>query len=134
LAVHAYHDSDGYFPVNSLIQDRQDNWNAPNWSWLARILPYVEMGNLYDQGNIPRNNLGQSLDVVAMQVKLFLCPSDGSSASGPRTDRANLVGRPVGLTNYKGVSGANWGLWSSAEQVPPNDTGGSALGAEARWI
>src|SRR5262245_46452112 len=37
LAVHAYHDTNGYFPVNSLITDQQSNWVSPNWSWLARL-------------------------------------------------------------------------------------------------
>jgi prepilin-type N-terminal cleavage/methylation domain-containing protein len=134
VAVHSYHSSERYFPVNSLIQDRQDNWNAPNWSWLARILPHIEMDNLYRDGNVPKNTLGQSQDVLAMQVRAFLCPSDPLSATGPRTDRANLVGKPVGLTNYKGVSGANWGLWSSAEANPPNDAGGTPIGCEARWV
>jgi prepilin-type N-terminal cleavage/methylation domain-containing protein/prepilin-type processing-associated H-X9-DG protein len=134
LAVHAYHDVHKSYPPNTLILDRQSNWNAPNWSWLARILPYIEMNNLYVQGNIPNNTLLQSKDVVAAQIPVFLCPSDPTSASGPWTDRANLVGLPVGLTNYKGVSGANWGLWSSAEAKPPNDSGGTLIGADARWI
>src|SRR2546425_3760889 len=49
LAVHAYHDANKYFPVNSLITDQADNWIEKNWSWMARILPYIEQGNLYTQ-------------------------------------------------------------------------------------
>src|SRR5438876_8136724 len=60
IAVHSYHDVEGYFPVNSLIMDRADNWNAPNWSWLARILPYIEMDSLYRTANIPASNLGST--------------------------------------------------------------------------
>ena len=137
LAAHSYHDAEGYFPVNSLIQDRQNNWNAPNWSWLARILPYIEQDNLYRQGNIPISSFAQNdatKATVATQIKTFLCPSDPSSATGPWTDRANLVGMPIGLTNYKGVSGANWGLWSWAEQNPPDDAGGIGIGCDAQWV
>jgi len=47
--------------------------------------------------------------VMADQIGLFLCPSDDSSWSGPRSDAGNLIGFPVGQTNYKGVAGANWG-------------------------
>jgi hypothetical protein len=55
----------------------------------------------------------QASDIAAWQIQLFLCPSDGSSWSGPRTDAGNLSGFPVGQSNYKGVSGANWGADSS---------------------
>src|SRR5262249_14181377 len=117
LAVHAYHDADGYFPVNSLITDQSNNWVSPNWSWLARILPYIEQDNLYQQAGIPTQRLDGGAPIrnpptnptqmaVATQINTFLCPSDDSTQ--PRTDRANLVGMLVGLTNYKGVAGGNW--------------------------
>jgi len=72
LATHSYHDAQGHFPVDSL-----DAYGPEShaWSWLARILPYVEQDNLYRQGNIPNNTLYQSRDVVAAQIKLFLCPA-----------------------------------------------------------
>jgi prepilin-type N-terminal cleavage/methylation domain-containing protein len=146
LAVHNYHDQEGYFPVNSLITDRQSNWISPNWSWLARILPYIEQDNLYRQAGIPTQRLdgGAALATpptnptqaaVATQVKTFLCPSDGDSNKGPKTDRANLVGMLVGLTNYKGVSGANWGWYTNAALNPPNDSGAPPfIATDARWI
>src|SRR5262245_11689175 len=92
IAVRAYHDVHQCFPANSLLKDQEDNWDAPNWSWLARILPYIELNNLYTQGNIPTNTFKQSPDTVTATVKAFLCPSDPTSRKGPRTDRANLVG------------------------------------------
>src|SRR5262249_57191895 len=69
--------------------------------------------------------------VVAMQIKTFLCPSDDSTQ--PRTDRANLVNMLVGLTNYKGVAGGNWGYYRNATLAndagqPPN------IATDARWI
>src|SRR5262245_52496933 len=57
LACHSYHDTEGYFPVNSLITDQQNNWVSPNWSWLARILPYIEQGNLSQQAGVPTQRL-----------------------------------------------------------------------------
>lgn len=133
LAVHSYHDTLGYFPVNSLLQDKiTDNWFAPNWSWLARILPYVEMQSLYGQAGIPAKTLDQGATAVACQVKTYLCPSDGGSSRGPRLDAANLEGRPVGQTNYKGVSGANWGFWSNA--ASSDDWGGIPINCDLRWI
>ncbi len=133
LATHAYHDTEGSFPVNTLLRDQKnDNWNAANWSWLARILPYVEQNNVYHHGGIPRKTLGQSAATVATQVQLFLCPSDGASDQGPRLDAENLSGRPVGQTNYKGVSGANWGVWSLTQAN--NDWGGTPIPCDPRWV
>jgi prepilin-type N-terminal cleavage/methylation domain-containing protein/prepilin-type processing-associated H-X9-DG protein len=143
LACHNYHDVELRFPVNSLITDQGNNWVSPNWSWLARILPYVEQGNMYTQAGIPTQRLDGGVPirnpptnptqiVVATQVKTFLCPSDDSS-QGPRTDRANLTGMLVGLTNYKGVAGGNWGYYRNAQLTndagrPPN------IATDARWI
>jgi prepilin-type N-terminal cleavage/methylation domain-containing protein/prepilin-type processing-associated H-X9-DG protein len=132
LAVHNYHDAERLLPINTLYTDRDNNWYSPNWSWLARILPYAEFDNLYRQGNIPNNTLDQSAAVAATQVPLFLCPSDASSHSGPRTDGTNLAPRPVGQTNYKGVAGANWGWWNLT--TAGDDAGGQWINTEARWL
>ncbi|MCI0460175.1 MAG: DUF1559 domain-containing protein [Gemmataceae bacterium] len=127
LAIHAYHDTQRVFPANSLqSQSVLEGTFGPRtkaWSWLSRLLPYLEHGNLYRQGNIPNNTLLQSRNVVATQIKAFLCPSDPASAVGPRPDAADIgehVGGPftppyipAGQTNYKGVSGSNW-MWGDA--------------------
>jgi prepilin-type processing-associated H-X9-DG protein len=49
----------------------------------------------------------------------LLCPSD-NSWSGPRFNAGNLFGIPVGQTNYKGVSGANWGDRWNGNQFSTN--------------
>lgn len=112
LAMQNYHDSQGRFPPGQFLGPYGKGPNSYSWSWLARLLPYVEQDNLYRQGTIPNQTL-QGSDIAAWEIKLFLCPSDGSSWSGPRTDAGNLYGFPVGQSNYKGVSGANWGEDSS---------------------
>jgi prepilin-type N-terminal cleavage/methylation domain-containing protein/prepilin-type processing-associated H-X9-DG protein len=82
--------------------------DSNGWSFLARLLPYIEQQSLYDQGGVPRKTLRQS-GIADRRIAIFLCPSDESLNAPPRTDAGNLFGFPVGLTNYKGVSGANWG-------------------------
>lgn len=119
LATHDYHNAFGVVPVNSL----PGPWgpydsNHPSWSWLSRILPYIEHENLYRQANIPNNTLYQSREVVATQVKQYLCPSDPFSNRGPRDDDRNLgptypPGILAGQTNYQGVGGANWNYGDS---------------------
>src|SRR5205814_4098700 len=99
------------FPINTLLTDKDQNWDHANWSWLARLLPYLEQGNLYQQGNLPNNTLKQSAAQAATQLNVFLCPADPVSRAGPRTDGTNMGGFALGQTNYKGVAGANWGGW-----------------------
>ena len=82
------------------------------WSWLSRILPFVEQGNLFQIGGIPNKTLVQS-GIAADRIVLFLCPSDTAYNAPPRTNTGNLMCFPVGNTNYKGVSGSNWGYDSS---------------------
>ncbi|VTR92470.1 Uncharacterized protein OS=Pirellula staleyi (strain ATCC 27377 / DSM 6068 / ICPB 4128) GN=Psta_0188 PE=4 SV=1: SBP_bac_10 [Gemmata massiliana] len=130
LATHVYHDVNGVLPVDSC------NAYGPqshSWSWLARILPFVEQDNLYRDGNIPANTLFQSRTAVASRVKLFLCPSDTAYDAGPRTDAADLgvydgpeFPPPInaGQTNYKGVSGSNW-AWGDARWRNPGTNGSS---------
>lgn len=106
LAAHMMEETENRLPYSQFLGPYGYGPDSQAWSWLARELPYLEQGNLYQQGGIPATTLA-GCGVADRQIKLFLCPSDNSI--GPRTDAGNLVGLPVGLTNYKGVSGANWG-------------------------
>jgi prepilin-type processing-associated H-X9-DG protein len=107
LAVHHHHDCLRRFPYNQFAGNYGAGPNSQAWSWLARLLPYLEQEAIYREGNIPSATLARS-GVADRAIALFLCPSD-DSGWGPRTDAGNLPGCPVGLTNFKGVSGANWG-------------------------
>jgi prepilin-type N-terminal cleavage/methylation domain-containing protein len=113
LACHNYETAQGNLPVNTQGYDFGAwSWDAQrqqkSWSWLARLLPYVEEDNLYRQGNIPDNTFGQDLAVLATPVPKFFCPSDNAQTILTATDRINLEGGIIALGNYKGVSGANW--------------------------
>jgi prepilin-type N-terminal cleavage/methylation domain-containing protein/prepilin-type processing-associated H-X9-DG protein len=122
LACHAYHDSQGTLPRNgtSLFPETSHGppegtgccgLSAPHWSWLARILPYIEEGTMAVQAGIPDSNMDASAsvkDVLAMVVPMFTCPSDDSPRT--RDDAADIDAAAVmGVTSYKGVAGANWG-------------------------
>ncbi|MCI0705718.1 MAG: DUF1559 domain-containing protein [Planctomycetia bacterium] len=116
IAVHAYHDAHSTFPHNGsrafTIQAQSCcGVSAPRWSWIARILPYIEQDNLYRQANVSEttnlNANATTLAAIATTIPILLCPSD--NAISPRTDAVNLVPTPVGATNYKGVAGGNWG-------------------------
>jgi prepilin-type N-terminal cleavage/methylation domain-containing protein len=124
LACHTYHDTYKRLPYNT----NPNNWgydiNGSSWSWIARVLPFIEQTPLYNLSGIgyasmppsyspnPLPPFSANLTVYATQIQLLLCPSDDSSQQA-RTDRANTSGYPCGSTNYRGVSGANWawGNW-----------------------
>jgi prepilin-type N-terminal cleavage/methylation domain-containing protein/prepilin-type processing-associated H-X9-DG protein len=90
---------------------------SSSWSWLAQILPNLEQGNVYTSGGLPTSTLNVS-SAVAQPVKTYLCPSDTASGrrAAPETSHYLRTGATVGLTNYKGVNGANhaWGNWVNA--------------------
>src|SRR5262249_444854 len=94
LAAHSFHDAEGTFPYNTQVNESRwdDQSNFKNWSWLARILPYIEQGNLYQQANIEVNTLRQAQAAGGTQIKTFPCPSDNPH-NGPPT-KPNNPGTP----------------------------------------
>jgi prepilin-type N-terminal cleavage/methylation domain-containing protein/prepilin-type processing-associated H-X9-DG protein len=117
LASHNYHDSFLYFPTNSQNEGGW-NWsfqkNAKSWSWLARLLPYLEQQNLLTELNVDQNTLGDNAALLTIGLKIFYCPSDNAISLNPADDRANLgklSGDPwtyAATSNYKGVTGDCW--------------------------
>jgi prepilin-type N-terminal cleavage/methylation domain-containing protein/prepilin-type processing-associated H-X9-DG protein len=117
LGAHQFHDENKAFPWNS--QD-ENGWNwtfqqtAKSWSWLARMLPYIEQGAFYTQAGIDTNTFLQSQQYIQIGLAIFFCPSDNASSISPDQNRANLgnIAGPPGtmaaLSNYKGVTGDCW--------------------------
>jgi len=98
LATHNFHDVNHYFPTNSQNEGGWD-WSfqqkAKSWSWLARLLPYLEQQNLLSQLNVDKNTLGDNKDLITIGLKIFYCPSDNASSMNPSDNRANLAKSPV---------------------------------------
>jgi prepilin-type N-terminal cleavage/methylation domain-containing protein/prepilin-type processing-associated H-X9-DG protein len=111
LAAHDYHGVYQHFPGNSQAEGGWD-WNyqktQKSWSWLARLLPHLEQGNLYTLANIPNNTFLASQTYLTTGLPVFWCPSDNSQSLSPSTNRANLQGVPIATSNYKGVTGSCW--------------------------
>jgi prepilin-type N-terminal cleavage/methylation domain-containing protein/prepilin-type processing-associated H-X9-DG protein len=132
LACHAYQDNNqGFLPVSAGAGYNYNPTSANCWSWMARVLPYVEQGNLYQACGIATGaTINAAGANAAAPVKTFLCPSDQAINGQPRTDEANIgssfnYGGPaktVGQTNYKGVCGMNW-AWGTYSPVRDPRTG-----------
>jgi prepilin-type N-terminal cleavage/methylation domain-containing protein/prepilin-type processing-associated H-X9-DG protein len=140
LACHSYHDNFQTLPGNGvppksdlyangaggLPGDNDPATINPYWSFLARLLPYLEQGNLYRQGGVPNQSLGAS-GIVATPMPMFLCPSDTSWNNPVWTQEQNWDGNPTAKTNYNGCTGASWcwGNWACNCNDPGLPWGGA---------
>ncbi len=101
-------------------------------SWMLRILPFIDLRTLYDQWKYTTNVWGNGPAVnsvaASFDVKLFYCPSRGSSArSGagsnmmfPNNSSLTPVNFPTGGTDYGGCAGrvVGWTLEDSVTTFP----------------
>lgn len=117
LACHLFHNDRHRLPYSQLGDEQLpydpmlNPWWGPaskSWSFLAKLLPYLEQGPLVKEGAVFHQTLRDS-GICATKLPFLLCPSDPSATGPPRLDAGNLEGFAVGHTSYKGVSGANWG-------------------------
>jgi prepilin-type N-terminal cleavage/methylation domain-containing protein len=138
LACHNFQDAHQTLPWdNSPEAGNSNTWGAsgPNWSWIAHVLPFIEQEPLYNSingGNIDAvamNNTGAGATAgMSTQIKMLFCPSDNASTNLQfATNRADLGGYTVGLTNYKGVSGSNW-AWGGYANPGTGPTNGDENG------
>ncbi len=103
LALHNYHDSFNAFPRAVTWGGGTTTPQLPyHHTWITSILPFIEQRPLYD--SINHDAPAWSQPHVALQVKNFLCPSDGQLQSA---NAHNLA-----ITNYAGSEGYHW--WSDA--------------------
>jgi prepilin-type N-terminal cleavage/methylation domain-containing protein len=121
IGCHTYNDSNGALPYDQSPEAGDSaTWGmgGTNWSWIARVLPYIEQGTI--SNNIAALGPSGNIDSVTLQtaynagylsipIKTLSCPSDDSSLNTAlMQNRADLGSNKIALTNYKGVSGANW--------------------------
>ncbi|MDZ4683509.1 MAG: DUF1559 domain-containing protein [Planctomycetaceae bacterium] len=103
LALHNYHDTFTVFPPTICVGPG----DGGEWSLPARILPYVDQGNVYNVVDFSRDYNQTSTQfpfgVKAMRVPFLLCPSDPN-------DRQRLAAAGV-PEHYPLCYTANLGTW-----------------------
>ncbi|GAA4423666.1 DUF1559 domain-containing protein [Bremerella cremea] len=92
----------------------------PNYfTWVSKILPELEQGNLYENLDFTTSAAGQTF--LTTQLDILVCPSD------PETGNAAATGN-IGISNYAGSEGYLSGLaqqqWNSG--VSTSVSGGTA--------
>ncbi len=113
IALHNYEITLGAFPPltahNSIVSpdtSLYEGW----WSWMTRILPYVEQGPLYGQIDIDNDAAwptinGWNREQVSKKLSVYLCPSDTYSQQNWTGDYGKGP-LDVAHTNYLGVRGS----------------------------
>jgi prepilin-type N-terminal cleavage/methylation domain-containing protein/prepilin-type processing-associated H-X9-DG protein len=116
LAVHQFHDVNGFLPPNGSWETLVSTVPFPGVSYSvhARILPFVEQEALYKRVNLDVSATTQP-DVVGTRLAVYLCPSDPN-------DRPNTGAVPRYPTTY----GAGFGDWFS-ENYPTGQFGNGAF-------
>jgi len=123
LATHAYHDTYKILPYNGGPGYSYNTTSPNSWSWMVRILPYIEQAPLYTAMGVsnPASTLASAGALCQTNIPIYLCPTD-SEAKNISTNRANISPFPVSNSNYKGVCGMNW-AWGTYAGVTSNMPG-----------
>ena len=112
IALHSYHDANGYFPAgyvdgNTNMNSTPDNDVGPGWGWAAYLLPYIEQNNLYNQINLNQTvGTGVNAQVSQQSLAIFQCPSDPYQQPIPIYDSS--LSNPIAVVahgNYVGCNG-----------------------------
>jgi prepilin-type N-terminal cleavage/methylation domain-containing protein/prepilin-type processing-associated H-X9-DG protein len=123
LGLHSYHDAHGKLPPahcqdpSSISHYRNRPGPPDNWfyiSWMARILPYVEQGNVHYHirpgewawwhPETPVPGLGY---LNSVRMGLYRCPSDPTKPTALVSGYPGEPEQEVALTSYLGVNGSD---------------------------
>lgn len=124
IAMHNYHDTYTVFPpgvVNELDGSSASLCldNHGHWTWSAFILPYVELGTVYDQFQVGDLRASQVMAQFETSMKsaypAFRCPSDAGSPEAHNTSNS------PGYAISKDPGGGNHGL-SLMNYIAVNNT------------
>jgi prepilin-type N-terminal cleavage/methylation domain-containing protein/prepilin-type processing-associated H-X9-DG protein len=111
IALHAYHDAIGVFPMGYVAQRRFVDGatdTAPGWSWAAMILPQLEQGPLFNAANFGLSvSAPANSTVIATPLSMFVCPSDLTNGPFPVTDPAGTVLATAAPASYAACVGGN---------------------------
>jgi hypothetical protein len=119
LALHNYHDVNSVFPPGGTYSAVAGTQPA-GWSIQARLLPYVDQGNLQGLINFSASYSTQPL-VTPMRLGMLMCPSEIN-------DRAYVDGAVTYWPCNYAANYGEWFVWNPAT----NQIGTGAFGPNSR--
>jgi len=128
LALHGYHDANNMFPAgyvdgNTSTTSTPDNDVGPGWGWAAKILPFMEQGNVSNQINFSQGvGLGNNTAISQQPLKIYQCPSDGNQQNFTVWPTAVVVAHG----NYVGCNGWVECFANAGGNYQPSSDGGAA--------
>lgn len=140
IALHSYHDAFQILPItysNGLVSSfGAYATTAPSRTWLFGILPYIDQSALFNSFNANVGFAdGANLPWAQTPVKTFLCLSDPGSGRGVLSSRTQydstgdsfFGSTPMAVTNYLGVTGCNWGGFTTVSGSTASLGGDAAI-------
>lgn len=83
LALHNYHDAHKKFPPGYVpfVGSSGDPETQVGWGWQAKLLPFVEFADMYDElkpyfNNTTLSGTAASISLLEIEIPAFRCPSD----------------------------------------------------------
>ena len=113
LALHNYLDVFSVFPPSFVSDISTTNTPGGEWSVHARLLPYIENANLYNQADLsldyghPTNN-----GIAIQRIATYLCPSETNDYT--RESGGVPEHYPI---NYA-YNGGTWRVWVNSSRTP----------------
>ena len=116
LALHNYLDTHYGFPPSFVSDISTTNTPGGEWSIHARLLPFVEQANLYQQADLTLSYSDPAnLGVATQRVDVYLCPTEINDRT--RTDSS---GNPIHYPTNYGYNAGNWRVWDNLTRRPGN--------------
>ena len=113
LALHNYLDVHSVFPPSIVSDISTNDTSGGQWSVHARILPYIEDANLYNQANLSLDYEDPANAGIATQrIGTYICPSDVNDRQRVDSTTGTAIHYPI---TY-GFNGGTWNVWENATQ------------------
>ena len=107
LALHNYHESHNKMPMAFVV-----DYSSPGgeWSVQARILPYLEQGNLFKKANLslPYSDPANA-GIASFRVPTYMCPSEINDEA-----RVDGSGNPIHYPLNYAFNGGSWFYWDNS--------------------
>jgi prepilin-type processing-associated H-X9-DG protein/prepilin-type N-terminal cleavage/methylation domain-containing protein len=134
LALHHRHDALGSFPPGFTVSGT-DNLEMGGFGGFIQLLPFLEQDNWFSRWDPSRNWYDPpNAAIVAVEVKVFYCPSNRSSGAIDTSFLVPFAGRPlpnVAACDYLLCKGANAAL-CEVTQVPLSARGAFDVNTHTR--